>query len=224
MSLLMLTTLVSLAVAAVASGIAWRLWQESRARAAARTRALEQAIIDATDSCAADRRPPESADAVLATSSADQALFASTFSSDPLPRRLAPVLGLGVIVTGVAAALFVVASSLGTATEAPAVAPIELLSMRHVTEYGDFVITGLVRNPEGSEARQGISAVAFLFDDRGGFITTVKAPIDLALLSPGDESAFQLKLPRPADLERYRLSFRTADGAVLPHLDRREAQ
>jgi hypothetical protein len=33
-----------------------------------------------------------------------------------------------------------------------------------------------------------------------------------------------VKVPRPVDLERYRLSFRLADGSVLPHVDQREVK
>jgi hypothetical protein len=65
-----------------------------------------------------------------------------------------------------------------------------------------------------------VSAVVFLFDQQGQFVTSAKAPIDFLKLTAGDESPFVVKVAAPQSVARYRVSFRTDDG-TLPHVDRR---
>lgn len=225
MSLLTLTTLISAALATVATGVAWHLWRESRRRGAARTRALEAAIdgrADTGESIAA-WSASESAEPLPEVEGPErQPLFASAATGSRAARRLVPAVGVGAfVVSSVVAALLLVGGGQNAATEDARSTPIDLRSMRHVSENGDFVVTGLVRNPEAAEVREGVSAVVFLFDDRGGFIASAKAPLAFATLGPGEESPFQVKIPKPAGLERYRLSFRLPDGTVLPHVDQR---
>ena len=99
-------------------------------------------------------------------------------------------------------------------------APLELLSLRHDREGGNLSVAGLVRNPPLASPIEHVSAVVFLFDQQGTFITSAKAPIDYVKLTGGDESPFVIKLQAPQTVTRYRVSFRTDDGTV-PHLDRR---
>jgi hypothetical protein len=49
----------------------------------------------------------------------------------------------------------------------------------------------------------------------------VRAPLDFRLLGPGDESPFQVAVPSPGPISRYRISFRRNEGGVVPHVDRR---
>ena len=40
-------------------------------------------------------------------------------------------------------------------------------------------------------------------------------------LAPGEESPFVIRVPLTSAIERYRIGFRTEDGRVLSHVDRR---
>jgi hypothetical protein len=81
-------------------------------------------------------------------------------------------------------------------------------------------VSGLVRNPVSGEPIQKLSAVVFLFDRMGTFVTSSRADVDFLKLGAGDESPFVVSIDAPATVSRYRVSFRTDDG-VVPHVDRR---
>jgi hypothetical protein len=98
--------------------------------------------------------------------------------------------------------------------------PLELLSLRHEREGVNLSVAGLVRNPASAPVIERLSAVVFLFDQQGQFVTSAKAPIDFLKLTAGDESPFVVKVAAPQSVARYRVSFRTDDG-TLPHVDRR---
>jgi hypothetical protein len=103
---------------------------------------------------------------------------------------------------------------------AAAPTPLELLSLGHQREGNNLAVTGLVRNPQAGPAVARVSAVVFLFDQQGTFVTSAKAPLDYVTLSGGDESPFVVKVQAPQSVARYRVSFRTEE-ATLPHIDRR---
>lgn len=141
------------------------------------------------------------------------------------PRRLAfvPVVGVLVVGTIIAAAVALGggtptgptgASSLDTA------APLELISLRHTREGQTLAISGLVRNPSAGSPITRVTAVVFLFDRTGAFVTSSRAPLDFQTLAPGDESPFQITVNGANGIGRYRVSFRT-DERVVPHVDRR---
>jgi hypothetical protein len=98
--------------------------------------------------------------------------------------------------------------------------PLELMSLRHEREGVNLSVAGLVRNPAAAPIVERLSAVVFLFDQQGQFVTSARAPIDFLKLTPGDESPFVVKVAAPQSVARYRVSFRTEDG-TLPHVDRR---
>jgi hypothetical protein len=99
-------------------------------------------------------------------------------------------------------------------------APLELLSLRHEREGPNLSVAGLVRNPPAGSVVERLTAVVFLFDQQGQFVTSAKAPIDFLKLTAGDESPFVVKVAAPQTVARYRVSFRTDDG-TRPHVDRR---
>jgi hypothetical protein len=105
-------------------------------------------------------------------------------------------------------------------TAAGATTPLELISLRHERQSGALSITGLVRNPSGAERVAKLDAVVFLFDQQGNFVTSARAGVDFTELAPGDESPFVVRIDAPAQVARYRVSFRTEAG-VVPHIDRR---
>ncbi|MEO8679106.1 MAG: hypothetical protein ABI665_08670 [Vicinamibacterales bacterium] len=113
-----------------------------------------------------------------------------------------------------------------SATSAAAVAaaqtPLELVSLRHDRQSSRLAVSGLVRNPVAGRPVERLSAVVFLFDQQGSFITSAKAPVDFIKLGAGDESPFVVSLDAPANVARYRVSFRTDEG-IMPHIDRRGA-
>ncbi len=136
-------------------------------------------------------------------------------------------------VLAIAAAVLFVILSLGVAwtmsgprgTTARAMGPnnpLELVSLRHDRQATKLAISGLVRNPLTGKPVDHLSAVVFLFDQAGTFVTSARAPVDFVRLGVGDETPFVVSLDAPATVTRYRVSFRTDDG-VVPHIDRRGA-
>jgi hypothetical protein len=100
--------------------------------------------------------------------------------------------------------------------------PLELVSLRHDRKSEKLAVSGLVRNPATGKPVEHLSAVVFLFDRQGAFVTSAKASVDFLKIGAGDESPFVVSLDAPATVTRYRVSFRTDDG-VVPHIDRRGA-
>ena len=94
------------------------------------------------------------------------------------------------------------------------------MSLRHEREGANLSVAGLVRNPPAAPIVERLTAVVFLFDQQGQFVTSAKAPIDFLKLTAGDESPFVVKVAAPQTVTRYRVSFRTEDG-TRPHVDRR---
>lgn len=99
-------------------------------------------------------------------------------------------------------------------------APLELVSLRHERRGTRLSISGLVRNPSGGAPVDHLTAVVFLFDPQGTFVTSARGEVDFTRLTPGDESPFVIGLDAPANVARYRVSFRNEAG-VVPHVDRR---
>jgi hypothetical protein len=99
---------------------------------------------------------------------------------------------------------------------------LELMSLHQEMADGTLKISGLVRNPRGGVPQERLTAVVFFFDGQGGFLSSTRAPLDYRALAPGEESPFQLSAPAPAGVARYRVSFRRDEGAVVPHVDRRQ--
>ena len=101
--------------------------------------------------------------------------------------------------------------------------PLELVSMRHERRGTRLAVTGLVRNPVAGAPVDRLAAVVFLFDEQGGFLASARANVDFLKLSPGDESPFVIDVEAPANVARYRVSFRN-DAGIVPHVDRRGQQ
>ncbi len=109
-----------------------------------------------------------------------------------------------------------------SAAKQAAIAPLELLSLRHTQEADRIVITGLVQNPRSSGAPVTHAvATVFLFSPDGKFLASSQAPLDFTTLTPGGESQFVVPVPVAGRVARYRVGFRSADGRVLPHVDKR---
>ena len=97
--------------------------------------------------------------------------------------------------------------------------PLELVSLSHQRQNDKLAVSGLVRNPVAGEPIQNLSAVVFLFDRMGTFVTSSRANVDFLKLGAGDESPFVVAIDAPATVARYRVSFRTDDGVVRTSID-----
>lgn len=119
--------------------------------------------------------------------------------------------------------LWMMAGPRGTTAQAMGPnAPLELVSLSHERHNDKLAVSGLVRNPVNGKPVDHLSAVVFLFDRMGTFVTSSRANVDFLKLGAGDETPFVVSLDAPATVARYRVSFRTEEG-IVPHIDRRSA-
>jgi hypothetical protein len=103
----------------------------------------------------------------------------------------------------------------GTAIE------LELRSLRDARDAASLTITGLVQNPRGGATLSGVTVTAYAFDDKGSFLASGRARLDVTALAPGDESPFIVSVPVTETVARYRIGFRGDDGHVIAHVDKR---
>jgi hypothetical protein len=160
-------------------------------------------------------------------------LFAETDRPSPWGRRFAVIASLAVVVLVIG---FATMSGKGrpSTSDTPATSvaqrgpaldatPLELLSLHHAQEQHAqrFVISGLVQNPRSGAPLFHVVATAFLFGPDGTFLTSSRAPLDFTNLTPGIESPFVVSVPVTGQVARYRIGFRTEDGRVIAHVDKR---
>ena len=158
-------------------------------------------------------------------------LFARADEPSPWGRRLVVIGSLAAVVfaigfAAVSGKLHPAASNAAASTsgeQAPPFnpTPLELLSLHHVQEAQRLVIAGVVQNPRGGATLSRVVATAFLFGPDGAFLTSSRAPLDFTTLTPGVESPFVVSVPVSGAVARYRIGFRTEDGRVIAHVDRR---
>jgi hypothetical protein len=242
MLFLLLVTIISLLLTIIMGVIAWRAAQEERRRSDARVAALASEVHDTNRPRVVPRAEPDldlrrPAEAPIALPPAG--LFATSAAVRTGP-RLSTVVGIGVLVFGAVAAVAVMlgtGSSASTEPVAPPASvesvtpatganaespvPLELLALGHARDGDRLTVRGVVRNPSVGREVDRVTAVVFLYDRNGGFLTSGRAAIEAATLTPGGESTFQVVVPGASDVGRYRVSFRTEDR-VVPHVDRRE--
>jgi hypothetical protein len=99
--------------------------------------------------------------------------------------------------------------------------PLELVALEHTQEGHELVIHGVVQNPQPSRTLRGVVANVVLIaagDTDAGTMTT---RIDGATLEPGQTAPFTVRVPLDRGVARYRVSFKTPDGRVIAHVDRR---
>lgn len=99
--------------------------------------------------------------------------------------------------------------------------PLDLLSLAHERRGDRLVVRGVVRNPVAGSIRPGLVASVLLLDQSGGFLRGGRAALPTDALAPGADAAFAVELPATSDVRRYRVTFRGADGALVPHADKR---
>ena len=229
--MLLLVTVISIALAAVMGVIAWRIGNEERRRSQSRIAALAAEIH-----AAADPLPLR----ILATDLELRPRVAGPAGTDMFAvaergeasRRWPAVMAAGVFVVATTVALIIVLSggSNGTthasnqpvaaAVPQAAAVPLELVALGHERDGDRLIVRGVVRNPAAGARVDRLTAVVFLFNRDGGFLTSGRMMIEPPALVPGGESIFVVTIPAAADVGRYRVSFRT-DDRIVPHADRR---
>jgi len=235
---LILVTLLSLALAAVMTTVAWRIAREERRRSDARVAALAFEI-HAGGRGSHDEELPLRNDDEPALASGD--LFSAAQPSGS-SSRLATVVLVGALIVIFAGSVVYVASSFSR-TPPPAArssvaagsehtpshvetanaadAPLELTALTHDRDADRLTVRGIVHNPSSGAEVKDLTAVVFLYNREGGFLASGRAPVRPGALEAGAESPFAVTIPNAADVGRYRVSFRTADR-IVPHIDRRD--
>jgi len=238
---LVTVSLLSMAMAASLSVIVWRMLRDERQRSEARM--VQLATASGRSRGSGDDRghrgdvPAASELPLRAGPRATASLFVEPERSSPWGHRLAVMAGLGLVVASV---IFVSLTAsgrtaarrtpAGTAAAAttqtggnPGVAVgLELLSLRDSRQPATLTITGLVQNPRGGAALSRVTVTAYAFDDKGSFLASGRALIDVTALAPGDESPFVVSVPVTETVARYRIGFRGEDGRVIAHIDKRQ--
>jgi hypothetical protein len=229
MMLLLFVTLTSMVLAAIMSLVAWRIAGDERRRSEARIAAL------AADIHGHDAAPSRGASDDLELRprrvvSTGPELFSA--AQPHAGRRWGTVVAAGVFVIAAVGALVIVLSGgSGVATHAsnqtPAVVPppaaalpLELVALGHDRDGDRLTVRGVVRIPESGAAVDRLTAVVFLFNRDGGFLSSGRVAVETSRLRPGGESTFVVTVSGAAAVDRYRVSFRT-DDRIVPHVDRR---
>ena len=151
-------------------------------------------------------------------------LFAAAPDTPAWGRRLAVAATFAVVVGALGYVLLPRATgepAAATANAVPGPVPLELLTLTHTQQPGTLTISGTVYNPRGGATVSQVFAAAVLFGPDGSFLTSARAALDLTALGPGQESPFVITVPVGMPVARYRVGFRSEDGSVIAHVDRR---
>jgi hypothetical protein len=241
-SALIVITLVSLAMTIVLGAILARVMREERRRSAARVAVLREMADTAARQQSVEavetrvESPVTMADDLLLARTDDlhlhapADLFVRPEPGSAWPRRLAIAATIVLLVTVSAIALRSRSTPAVTgdrvqarAAAAQTAGLLELLSLKQSQEASALTITGLVQNPRDGAVLSKVSATALLFGPDGTLLASGRAALDFTVLRPGDESAFVISVPVTAPVARYRVGFRSEDGRVIGHIDRRAA-
>jgi len=199
--MLLATTVLSLAVAIVMTGVAWRLARDEQRRSDARVADL-----------AADLYHDDSPAPVQVN---------DLFAPDAQPRTkgsLVHALGIGVVVVGTLIALLVVFT--GGSSERAGTPVVKASSDQPAPPALELTVRGIVRNPGGPSIGPLMAGVS-VFNREGDLVASGRAPIEYQSLEAGVESKFVVRIADARDVYRYRVSF-TVDNRTVAHVDRRD--
>ena len=240
-SVLIVITLVSLALTIVLAVVLARLIRDERRRSDARVAVLREmadAVAPAPDAPAfeagAIQLPRDVVTdfdlALTADVRAAGDLFVHHEPRSAWPRRLAVAATIASLVAVATLALRPSSRPPDPAAQTntqPASAQteglLELVSLKQTQGTDTLTIIGLVQNPRDGALLTKVRATALLFGPDGTFLASGGAPLDFTVLRPGDESPFVIDVPVTAPVARYRVGFRSEDGRVIGHVDRRTA-
>jgi hypothetical protein len=100
--------------------------------------------------------------------------------------------------------------------------PLELMSLGHFADPGGtFTVNGSVRNPADAPTVGAVMVVVYLFDQQGRYFASGRAALNAARLTPGEQTTFTIRIPSVAGVARYRVGFRSPQGDVVAHIDKR---
>jgi hypothetical protein len=100
--------------------------------------------------------------------------------------------------------------------------PLELTSLGHTIDAtGTFTVNGFVRNPVDAHTLGSVVVVVYLFDQQGRYFASGRAALDAAKLTPGEQTAFTVRIASVSGVARYRVGFRSPQGDVVAHIDKR---
>jgi hypothetical protein len=227
-SVLIVITLGSLALTIALAVVLARLMRDERRRSEARAAVLRE-MADAVAREQLLEEPGDELDLPLVTDVQPTGdLFVHREPGSAWPRRVAVAATLALLVTVAALAFRSANPSPESATQAnprPAGAQteglLELLSLKQTQGTERLTIIGLVQNPPDGAELSKVRATALLFGADGAFLASGGAPLDFTVLRPGDESPFVIDVPVTVPVARYRVGFRSDDGRVIGHVDRR---
>jgi len=239
---LVTVTVLSMGMAATLSVIVWRMLRDERRRSDARVVALTAASRQGTALAPNSPRPSAAADLPLREAPAPRAIPAMTGAMFAEPERSTPWWNRAAVMAamallGTAVLLLVMTSTrphsrAAAASSASPAAPVtaaqstepglELLSLHDSRTADALTITGMVRNPHEGTLRSRVAVTAYAFDDKGAFLASGRALLDVTALAPGDESPFVVNVPVTDAVARYRIGFRAEDGRVIAHVDKRQ--
>ncbi len=211
--------------AAVALGvIALRLKRAERAR--------EDARVELLMKLAAEGQPVEEpitretadfGEEFDSSPSAPGGLFATQDTASPWPNRFAAAAACAALIAAVGL-IFAFGSGRDLMKPEAVVSsrtPLELVVLEHVQEGYDLVIHGVVQNPQPSRTLRGVVASVALVGAGNADAGTMTTRVDGAALEPGQSAPFTVRVPLDRQVARYRVSFKTPDGRVIAHVDRR---
>ena len=230
---LITVTVLSMTMAAALSAIVWRMLRLERRRSHARVAALsaaarrtETAVREEHDLPLAPRSFGEGAASRVGSAQSD--LFVARERESPWGARIAVMAALALVVASVV--LFSLAArerrgaqaKTDVSSDPSAKAQLELMSLHDSRQAGSLTITGLVQNPRAGAHLSRVAVTAYTFDDKGSFLASGRALLDVTALAPGDESSFSVTVPATDQVARYRIGFRDESGRVIAHVDRRD--
>ena len=211
---------LSLFLAIAMGAVLFSVLREDRRRSDARVAALAaaSATFDLPLAVAEREAPREPGPVTVRPGE----LFAVGAESSPWASRFGVAAALAVVLAA-AGYLLLPARMAAPAAAATAVPqpPLELLALTHTQQPSGLTISGTVYNPRGGTPVSQVFAAAILFGPDGNFLTSARAPLDFTTIAPGQESPFVVSVPVSGTVARYRVGFRSADGAVIAHVDRR---
>lgn len=229
---------LALALALGMAVVAWRLLRSDRERTEARAAMLRQLAFEPEPDL--DERVFQSPD----MSPSPEPAFGATVDRTPAPSRRLMAVGVVMVFMAVgAASVYGIYGPISDKTDGNAgsggdrglsrrsssgakaeeVRPLELLSLSHRRESEDFVVAGLVQNPQDGRTAPSVMAVVYAFNAQGEYFASGKATLEFGPLAPGAESPFMVRLPKTPGVTRFRVGFRAQDGSVVAHVDRRHS-